>query len=107
MCLDTVDRKPKMTEGEGWKQIAWANASVVRTMHQRVLLPVGKWITDSQHSTIPISGGRSYRSGYHVWLEERYCCRKVSFREVQVTGKQWGGAVAVAREIYIHPKEKK
>ncbi len=113
MCLDTVDKKPTVTEGEGYKTFPH-NSLETGLLSNRLLLREGHWIRDVHEETIPSENG-NYRTGFHLWRfsqgAQTWKCRnevirKVSFRKVTATGRQ-GGQVIVAREIYIHPKGKK
>ncbi len=102
MCLATVDEKPTVTEGEGWKVFSHS-----RDGH------LTQWMSIESRP----QQAKRYPCGYHLFPTERGAIawadssprRKVSFRGVVATGTQsrYRGKplrTIVAREIYIHPK---
>ena len=115
MCLDTVDRKPTVTEG--WKVFGQDDSYHLeyQIMCGRVQ-GIGKWIADKHDGEVR---GGYYPTGFHVFLTEEdaltWChfgtIRKVSFRQVVASGTSRPSSqrplpTVVAREIYIHPKGK-
>ncbi len=119
MCLDAVDKKPTVTEGEGWKcfDLDESHHLEYQIMGGRVS-GVGKWFADTNDGTIQMRGS-TYPTGFHVFLSEEdavtWCnfgpIRKVSFRQVVASGTTRPSSerplpTIVAREIYIHPKGK-
>ncbi len=128
VCLDTVDKEPKVTEGVGWKLYTGEDRND-RPDPKRGLppwmfgstSPIGEWVKDTSSLTVlHIPGSCSYPCGFHLFLTEkdarvwndgdRTRVRKVSFRSVVATGtvRHAGRQLPaiVAREIYIHPKER-
>ena len=117
MCLDTVDKKPTVTEGEGWKAFS-IHRGVLTATCMGTLMPEGKWLKDRNKR--PIACGswdskKTYPPGFHIARSKSGTrgwggnVRKVSFRNVVATGAQGGDGYTmcryiVAREIYIHPK---
>ncbi len=120
MCLDTVDKKPTVTEGEGWKVF-----SLCGDKYETILMRFrGKphsdatWLSASGMGFIHNTLDEKYRKGFHLFrtragarhffcAHSNECVLRVSFRQVTATGKQWGHDAIVAREIYIHPKGSK
>ena len=114
MWLETVDKEPGVTEGVGWKTFRRGSLETGGGF-RRVLLREDEWTVDTAEGTIE----GKYTTGFHIWRYSQGAqqwkisgeeLRKVSFRRVVATGRQttgdWGcrgGAVIVAREIYIHP----
>ncbi len=118
MCLNRVDKKPTVTEGEGWKVLERLGDGGLCTPYKGVAVEVGHWIRDTNDRSIMSLGDGPYQTGFHLFRTregarhfhcphsgERVC--RVSFRDVTATGKQGGHDSIVARKIYIHPKGKK
>ena len=125
MCLDTVDEKPRVTEGEGWKVFSHSrDGHLSQWMSMDIRVRTSAWVKDPAVDDIRYTdhitrNAETYPCGFHLFLTEgdaavwdRYSPRrKVSFRNVAATGRQrrFNGKplrTIVAREIYIHPKGK-
>ena len=114
MCLDTVDKTIKVTEGVGWKCFDRVeNGVLYQWMNFDTPIPTGVWLSDSRTRLIAKAWGRDYPTGFHVFVTRQGCrdwhdagnpIRKVAFRAVVASGTQEGNPTIVAREIYIHPK---
>ena len=128
MCLDTVDKKPTVTEGEGWRVVKLSGGRLY-PVFQDGRLRTGRWLTDSSQVTIHPPVCVRYKAAFHLFSEKDdaealkiavmastykpggYQLRRVSYKDVVATGRQYVRGyprkVIVAREIYIHPKGKK
>ena len=122
MCLDTVDKKPTVTEGVGWRVVRAKNRGLYPAF-QDGRLRMGRWLTDCNEETIFVGPGLRYKAGFHLFpdkddaetmvsalsgIRDGCSVRRVAYRTVVATGCQYfcdhQCRVIVAREIYIHPK---
>ncbi len=124
--MDTVDRKVRITEGEGWKFFStkegklrnFYESNLQGELIPRVRFLSSRWNADPTRRTIRAEKDRKpYKLGFHVYTNKapalrdsltytQCCVRRVSFRGVLATGTSRCDTVIVAREIYIHPKGK-
>ena len=125
MCLDTVDKKPTVTEGEGWKVFSHTrDGHLSQWLSMGTRVRTSTWVKDPAIDDIKYTdritrNAETYPCGFHLFRTlgdaaawDRYAShRRVSFRNVAATGQQrrFNGKflrTIVAREIYIHPKGK-
>jgi len=110
MCLDTVDEKPRVTEGEGWKVFSTGKGHELAGVCFDFPFVEGRWLRDRPGRR----WGLDYPPGFHLYATRSTAyrdrlngdeeVRRVSFRLVTVTGSTGRRKIIVAREIYIHPK---
>ncbi len=119
MCLATVDKKTKCKDGKGWKVFSFKDGigprAYILEYRKAHAHPTNCWINDESPAVenIQIFGRGYYPIGFHVSTnkkdaqslcnlvpdEDRILC--VYYRDVVASGRQHGGNVVVARQIYI------
>ncbi len=117
MCLDTVDKKPKYGDGQGWKVFRGGRGKLISPFASLVCSP-NEWIEDRNKCPVERIGCSSYPAGFHIYrskdaaeraaLYHDWIIKKVHYKDVVATGRQcsWDRSfrTVVARQIYIEDK---